>query len=204
MKCKDCKCCHEVVRKRWRNDDWETVRIYECWGVREPFEIKDIEGECTEYPEKNNQVNISFAKCCGNCVHTSKPKKPDTHAAHYDVAKTERWCYLHNIYITRETVCDDFSWETKKGGVPACKRVFKFNEKLLLLRELQSKLKNLNLLNTEIKVADRVFVVREGVNYIEYGYSDGRLWGRYSCKDRDMMTIVKNLITVVEEYEVME
>ena len=28
------------------------------------------------------------ARCCGNCIHSSKPKKPEDHCAHYDVAKT--------------------------------------------------------------------------------------------------------------------
>lgn len=29
--------------------------MYECWGVREPFEICDINHECTEYPEKRTK-----------------------------------------------------------------------------------------------------------------------------------------------------
>lgn len=31
------------------------VQVYECWGVKEPFEIDDINKECTEYPEKREQ-----------------------------------------------------------------------------------------------------------------------------------------------------
>jgi hypothetical protein len=27
------------------------VRVYECWGVKDRFEIDDINQECTEYPE---------------------------------------------------------------------------------------------------------------------------------------------------------
>ena len=37
-KCKDCDACHFVRKER-----------YECWGVKEPFEIKDINQYCTEY-----------------------------------------------------------------------------------------------------------------------------------------------------------
>ena len=203
MKCKDCSCCPEVV---YQYGDDKAVRTYQCWGVSEPFEIKDIHVECTEYPEKNEdnlmQVNISFAKCCGNCMHASKPKKPDTHAAHYDVAKTERWCYLHNIYITRETVCDDFSWETKKGGVPACKRILKFNEKLLLLRKIQRKFKKLNLLNVEMKINNRFVMVCEGINYVPYGYHSGKYCGRLSCKDRETLEYLQCLMQIAEKGEI--
>ena len=54
MKCKDCDCCHLTSRTRWdaQKQCFKKVEVYECWGVREPFEIKDINTECTEYPEK--------------------------------------------------------------------------------------------------------------------------------------------------------
>lgn len=155
--------------------------------------------KCAEYDL--TQVNLSFAKCCGNCIHASKPRKPDNHAAHYDVAKTERWCYLHNVHITRETVCDDFSWETKKGGVPACKRVFKFNEKLLLLREVQRKFKELNLLNKEMVIKSRFVVVCANVNYVLYGYQSGKYCGRMSCKDSDTLEYLQCLMQIAEVAE---
>lgn len=91
----------------------------------------------------NNYFGLEIAKCCGNCKHVSRPKTPnETHEAYYNVAKTERWCYLHNWYITRETVCNDFELEPKKGGAVACKRVFAFNtkaEKIIALRERMKK-----------------------------------------------------------------
>ena len=54
MKCIDCDCCHEAVRCRWNGlaGQYENVSQYYCWGVPEPFEIKDVNAECTEYPEK--------------------------------------------------------------------------------------------------------------------------------------------------------
>ena len=86
-------------------------------------------------------IELKFAKCCGNCIHSSRPKKPEDHAAHYDVSKTERWCYLHNQYITRECVCDSFDQDNKRGGVPACKRVFAFNRKLVMYNAILATIK---------------------------------------------------------------
>lgn len=54
MKCIDCDCCHEKVRRRWNalTVQYENVSKYYCWGVPEPFEIQDVNVECTEYLEK--------------------------------------------------------------------------------------------------------------------------------------------------------
>ena len=53
MKCKDCECCHLVSRRRWNSEiyTFQDIPVYECWGVKESFEITDINRECTEYPE---------------------------------------------------------------------------------------------------------------------------------------------------------
>ena len=61
MKCKDCDCCHKVTHLRYVPEfGLRDVEVYECWGVREPFEIANIDKECTEYPEKREQkVNKS-------------------------------------------------------------------------------------------------------------------------------------------------
>ena len=147
-------------------------------------------------------IKLDFAKCCGNCVHASKPKKLQGHFAHYDVAKTERWCYKHSCYITRETVCDDFEVEQKKGGVPACKRVMKFNEKLKLLREIQERFKRLGLLDNIIWYGERGLLVQSDTNKIIYKYKN---WDTFSssvgCKDRDMPEYLKFLSEYADEYE---
>ena len=54
MKCIDCDCCHEEMRERWSylTAEYKKEFKYYCWGVPEPFEIKDVNKECTEYPEK--------------------------------------------------------------------------------------------------------------------------------------------------------
>ena len=51
MKCQECDSC--------RNGFWASKpEAYICIGVQEPFEIPDIDHECTEYPEKNNEVTL--------------------------------------------------------------------------------------------------------------------------------------------------
>ena len=57
MKCKECKCC----KKGWFRSSPDT---YVCIGVKHPFEIKDINVECTEYEEyrnKKHEVKIEHA-----------------------------------------------------------------------------------------------------------------------------------------------
>ena len=57
MKCKDCECCHLVSRRRWNSEIYafQDIPVYECWGVKESFEITDINRECTEYPERRTK-----------------------------------------------------------------------------------------------------------------------------------------------------
>lgn len=52
MKCSECSACHKVTYNRRTRHGTAQIEKYECWGVREPFEIMDINKECTEYPEK--------------------------------------------------------------------------------------------------------------------------------------------------------
>ena len=63
MKCRNCDCCTEVEYTEWDYTIRKFVRktYYECWGVKEPFRITDIDRECTEYPEKNHK-NIRIPK----------------------------------------------------------------------------------------------------------------------------------------------
>jgi hypothetical protein len=56
MKCCECKSCCEVTRRRWvRGEGFVDFKFTECWGVRHPFEIKDVNQECVAYPEKRAQ-----------------------------------------------------------------------------------------------------------------------------------------------------
>lgn len=89
---------------------------------------------------------LRIAECCGNCKHVSRPKAPaEPHEAHYNVAKTERWCCKYNRDITRETVCDGFELEPKKGGAAACKRAFAFNKKVKEINEIREKMGRLGV-----------------------------------------------------------
>ena len=70
-----------------------------------------------------------IADCCGVCKHANKPKTPSEHDAHYMVAKTQRWCYKHNMRCTREMSCTDFERDMKSAGVRAIQRVQSFNNR---------------------------------------------------------------------------
>lgn len=64
MKCCECSACHFVSPSRWNSEkqEFENVPLYECWGVREPFYIADINHECTEYHEKRNTTKGEVKK----------------------------------------------------------------------------------------------------------------------------------------------
>ena len=83
-------------------------------------------------------MNLRLAECCGSCIHVNRPKKPEDHAAHYSVAKTERWCFKHSIPTMREAVCDSFELEKKKGANPAFKRILSQNKKLQQIIEIKN------------------------------------------------------------------
>ena len=145
-------------------------------------------------------MNLTFAKCCGNCIHSNKPKKPSDHAAHYDVAKTERWCYRHCCYITRETVCDEFEQENKKGGVPAAKRIFKFNQKLQKYNELCDRARELGV--TEVQGNECIYALRNDKWCYKYIlWKDGSYWA-ISCKDRDAEKQLNEIENKLNEIEV--
>lgn len=52
MKCKNCTAC---CKGFWKS----SPDTYVCIGVKEPFEISDINTECTEYPEKNKSIETT-------------------------------------------------------------------------------------------------------------------------------------------------
>lgn len=53
MKCIECESC---VKGFFSN----RPDVYACIGVKHPFLIKDIEQECTEYPELKNTDSFEF------------------------------------------------------------------------------------------------------------------------------------------------
>ena len=54
MKCINCNCCHKDFF-HYAPD------AYVCTGVKEPFIIRDVNAECTEYPEKRNTTTVEDA-----------------------------------------------------------------------------------------------------------------------------------------------
>lgn len=60
MKCKVCSSCSKGYFKSQPDK-------YVCIGVKEPFIIKDINHECTEYPEKNSELNNKSTKLTAPC-----------------------------------------------------------------------------------------------------------------------------------------
>ena len=55
MKCKNCDACHKGYFKSKPDD-------YVCTGVYEPFVIRNINNECTEYKEKNKENTPMIAE----------------------------------------------------------------------------------------------------------------------------------------------
>lgn len=73
MKCIECDCCHEVTLSRWSSVEkrWIEESVHQCWGVKEPFVVKDINKECTEYEYKRNKntKEISVKDAIGHFVY---------------------------------------------------------------------------------------------------------------------------------------
>lgn len=53
MKCSECNSC---VKGFFNNQP----EVYACIGVKHPFVIRDINQECTEYPELKERKNFEF------------------------------------------------------------------------------------------------------------------------------------------------
>lgn len=113
--------------------------------------------------------DLQIAKCCGTCIHCNRPRKPDDHAAHYTVSKTQRWCYLHKIRTTRECICGNYEKEDKKGGAPACKRIFKFNERAKRIETFIEAMKNLGVI--ELSANNTLFTLHNDWLCRKYEFS---------------------------------
>ena len=67
MKCIECGCCTKGFFKG-------EPEAYACLGVKEPFVIKDVNVECTEYPEMREE-KIETVTMCG-LIKEQKPVEP--------------------------------------------------------------------------------------------------------------------------------
>lgn len=128
-----------------------------------------------------NPPTLEIAKCCGTCVWTNQKKRPqpEDHAAHYTVAKTERWCQKFNLPTVREAVCPDWELEPKKGGAPAVKRARRQNERLAAILRLKER-----LLRDKIAAWEGYKFKIEN-DYVVFCYPNSDNWYRVSCKSRN-------------------
>lgn len=143
-------------------------------------------------------MELRIANCCGACKYVNQPKKYEDHAAHYTVAKTERWCYKHGIPVTRETVCDEFELEDKKGAVPAFKRILAFNRKLEKIIEIKNWMEENNIQTITYDTYD-FSVVNNKIHYKWNDWKDSN-WYLVSCKES---TAYEKLIKAFENYNKM-
>ena len=113
-------------------------------------------------------MELKIGNSCGSCIHTNRPKTPREHAAHYEVAKTERWCFKHNCHVTRETSCSDHEG-VNRAAKTAFTRIKTYNERIILAHEV------LELLKTYGKplfVNDYTYFIKD--NWIYYVYGHGK------------------------------
>ena len=126
-------------------------------------------------------MEIRIGNSCGSCIHSNRPKQPREHAAHYEVAKTERWCYKHNCHITRETTCDDHEG-ISRAAKTSLTRTIKFNQRQVKVLEV------IKLLgDKKVIVGGVTFYVRE--NWLRYKYNyENQYSYEYSVKTKEGST----------------
>lgn len=108
-------------------------------------------------------MEIKMGKSCGSCIHTNKPKKPREHAAHYETAKTERWCFNHNCHVTRETTCEDHEG-VNRGAKTAFTRTKNYNKRQKEVLEV------IELIGDKpVFTPDKIFFVKNNWLYYIYG-----------------------------------
>ena len=67
MKCKDCSCLRSEVYVRYHDERgyYKSAR-WMCCGVKEPFEITDMNDECPAYPERRDLAQDECPYCNKN------------------------------------------------------------------------------------------------------------------------------------------
>ena len=136
-------------------------------------------------------MEIRIGNSCGSCIHSNRPKTPRDHAAHYEVAKTERWCYKHNCHITRETTCDDHEG-ISRAAKTSLTRTIKFNERLKKIEKVMEL-----MWNQKIIVDGKIFYVRENWLRYSFDYKNNSYSHEYSVKTKESITD-KHLKSIME------
>jgi len=132
-------------------------------------------------------VEIKLGNSCGSCIHSNRPKTPRAHAAHYEVAKTERWCFLHNCHITRETTCDDHEGVNRSAKTSFTKLI-KYNERQKEVLEVVALMGDKPVFGR-----DSIFFVKNNWLYRVYGTEPEKLVEskynyHYSVRSKDSST----------------
>lgn len=139
-------------------------------------------------------MELRIGKSCGSCIHTNRPKQPREHAAHYEVAKTERWCFKHNCRVTRETSCDDHEG-VNRAAKTAFTRINNYNERLDIIREVVKLLGD-----KEVKTKDYHYTFLVEDNRLKYYW--GKKQERYTpekyCVSANQANMTKYLNEIKE------
>lgn len=143
-------------------------------------------------------MQIKLANCCSCCEYTKVPKENkktfEPHAAHYEVAKTLRWCYRHSVFTAREGICDDFKFRKNSAGVKAVGMANKRNERLSIISRIVDFFNNHDdiVFVQSIKYASKYFICRNNKIYRIFDFQ----FERFLNGNKDNKTeAVKNAIT---------
>lgn len=137
---------------------------------------------------------LEIGKSCGSCIHTNRPKKPREHAAHYEIAKTERWCFKHQCHVTRETYCEDHEG-VNRAAKTAFTRIKTYNDRAQEVREVAK------LMGTDI-VETHSYKFRVVNGWIEECYKSNygnEHWRAMRSKESSTMRHLKAIREKLEE-----
>lgn len=134
-------------------------------------------------------MNLKLGNSCGSCIHSNRPQTPREHAAHYEVAKTERWCFKHNCHTTREATCDDHEG-TNRAGKTAFTRVIKYNQRLEKVKKFIEIMGD-----KEVIVDDRIYYVKDG--WLQYKYDRSNYEHPIRSKDSSTDRHIKEILAEI-------
>jgi hypothetical protein len=142
-------------------------------------------------------MELKLGNSCGSCIHSNRPKTPREHAAHYEVAKTERWCFKHNQHITRESSCDDHEG-VSRAAKTAFTRLIKYNARRKAILELAEL-----MTNKPVITRDRIYFAKNNWVYYVYGndlkkLNESNNYYHYSLRSKESSTDRK--IKEIKEY----
>lgn len=101
MICRNCSSC------MFSHSDKNGKPVYRCIGVREPFEIEDINKECTEYPEKNTVTPEKLETIVRSAIKASGTTTEFETGAHRDTREGKGRCDLLPLEVVSAFVGDD-------------------------------------------------------------------------------------------------